>query len=461
MKKEDKKIRYSKISDKKSKKVALYLLLVPFLISVLLFILAIVSSFTFDNDFVWAVFVGLATLSFFLPIMFAPIIIILLVKKKYSSDTVFDERSGDDVSELPSEIEGWNWGASFLSVYWGTYFSVWIAFLSFVPILNYFIWIWLGIKGNELAWRAQKWPSIEEFKRAQKKWKPWGIGFGVLILLYFIFSILSLYSSYSFMEGNDDYSYDFYDSSDYTDSYYEGRDFSNRPESIISKAFSLKRLESVETAYEYLDEKKIELQDEKGYVYFLDAIGYILEEDYDNMNKAFHDAVLANDGFIDYREIAKIIRLNQKSDLFSWDLSKYAIEYLEEHIAKNPDDIGSYVDIVRIFIRDTNEAEKALDYIKIVENSYIGDLSDDDKADYFWALCRSYMDTGRPEEALSPCLSEVTEFPSHRSHNNVGIIYEDLLDYEKAFYHLDKALGLYPNSKLYKRSYDRIKSKLE
>ena len=30
--------------------------------------------------------------------------------------------------------------------------------------------IYLGLKGNELAWKNRKWHSIEEFKEVQKKW---------------------------------------------------------------------------------------------------------------------------------------------------------------------------------------------------------------------------------------------------------------------------------------------------
>tara|TARA_Y100000310_G_scaffold260903_1_gene270042 strand:+ start:11206 stop:11379 length:174 start_codon:yes stop_codon:yes gene_type:complete len=48
----------------------------------------------------------------------------------------------------------------------------------------------LGIKGNEWAWRAQKWESVEKFQTSQNKWKPWGIVFFVLILLSIISNIL-------------------------------------------------------------------------------------------------------------------------------------------------------------------------------------------------------------------------------------------------------------------------------
>lgn len=33
----------------------------------------------------------------------------------------------------------------------------------------------LGIKGRELAWKNNKWESIEHFNRVQKKWSFWGV----------------------------------------------------------------------------------------------------------------------------------------------------------------------------------------------------------------------------------------------------------------------------------------------
>jgi len=32
------------------------------------------------------------------------------------------------------------------------------------------MWIVLGLKGNEWAWRARKWESIEQFKSSQENW---------------------------------------------------------------------------------------------------------------------------------------------------------------------------------------------------------------------------------------------------------------------------------------------------
>ena len=43
--------------------------------------------------------------------------------------------------------------------------------------------IYLGIKGRELAWRNERWDSLEHFNRVQRSWSLWGlviIGIAVL-----------------------------------------------------------------------------------------------------------------------------------------------------------------------------------------------------------------------------------------------------------------------------------------
>lgn len=122
-----------------------------------------------------------------------PLGIISLNKQKFCSGN-YDVRSGKgSASEIPKEFVylGWNWGAAGLSFLWGMANRVWIAFLMFIPILNLFVIFYLGFKGNELAWRANKWESVEKFKEAQDKWRPWGILFFILIILSFVSSLAS------------------------------------------------------------------------------------------------------------------------------------------------------------------------------------------------------------------------------------------------------------------------------
>jgi hypothetical protein len=99
----------------------------------------------------------------------------------------FDERSGKGAaSVIPPEIGGWNWGAAFFNIWWGIYYRVWISFLVFVPVVNWFWWIVLGIKGNEWAWQNNKWLSVEEFKMSQNKWRPWAIAVIVINIIFLI-----------------------------------------------------------------------------------------------------------------------------------------------------------------------------------------------------------------------------------------------------------------------------------
>jgi len=92
--------------------------------------------------------------------------------------------STPNTKPVPPEIQGWSWGAAGLTWIWGIKFEVWIAFLSFVPFINGIWWIVLGIKGNEWAWKAKPWNSVEEFKQATKPWNKWG-------MIVFILSIIA------------------------------------------------------------------------------------------------------------------------------------------------------------------------------------------------------------------------------------------------------------------------------
>ncbi|PIQ67350.1 ribonuclease G [Candidatus Uhrbacteria bacterium CG_4_10_14_0_2_um_filter_41_7] len=103
----------------------------------------------------------------------------------------YDERSGKgEASIIPNEIKGWNWGAAGLTWIWGVPHGVWISLLVLIPFVNIIMWIFLGLKGNEWAWKKQQWESVEKFISYQNKWKPWGIAFfilGILGLLFIMF----------------------------------------------------------------------------------------------------------------------------------------------------------------------------------------------------------------------------------------------------------------------------------
>jgi len=94
-------------------------------------------------------------------------------------------------SEVPAEINGWNWGAFLLSWIWGIGNNTYRAFWVFFPFVNFFMVIFLGLKGNEWAWRHRKWKSVEHFKEVQKKWaKASFIFIGVML----VFSVILVFS---------------------------------------------------------------------------------------------------------------------------------------------------------------------------------------------------------------------------------------------------------------------------
>ncbi len=83
---------------------------------------------------------------------------------------------------FPSELNTWNWGAFFLTWIWALGNNVWIGLLALISPLTFIMAIILGIKGNEMAWKAKKWESVEHFKKVQAAWAKWGVVIFVLLV---------------------------------------------------------------------------------------------------------------------------------------------------------------------------------------------------------------------------------------------------------------------------------------
>lgn len=105
------------------------------------------------------------------------------------------------VQPVPHEIQGWNWGAAGLTWIWGIKFNVWLSLLMFFPPLSWFWWVVLGVKGNEWAWGARHWSSVDEFHAAQQPWKKWGLIVFVLgivtsiaLVIGYLFLFVSLFT---------------------------------------------------------------------------------------------------------------------------------------------------------------------------------------------------------------------------------------------------------------------------
>jgi hypothetical protein len=93
-----------------------------------------------------------------------------------------------DISTPPDEIvseqedirklEEWNWGAFLLGPFWtlSNRLEKW-AMLTFIPGVNIAVAIYLGFKGNRLAYEKSKIRSVDQFMILQRYWNTWGIRF--------------------------------------------------------------------------------------------------------------------------------------------------------------------------------------------------------------------------------------------------------------------------------------------
>lgn len=188
----------------RNKKIGLFLLIGPFVGLIAILIIYTIVAFVINSSGTGAetslviariinVILGLLGIICVVGIIVGiPLSILFLGKKELVKGAKYDERSGKkEASVTPEEIRGWSWGAAGLTWIWGIYHGVWISLLTFIPLVNIVMIIVLGIKGNEWAWRARKWESVEKFVSSQKKWKPWGIVFFALMILGLIFGILN------------------------------------------------------------------------------------------------------------------------------------------------------------------------------------------------------------------------------------------------------------------------------
>jgi hypothetical protein len=123
---------------------------------------------------------------------------ILPNKPQPSKNIPYDKRSGDQNGAIPSELPKWNWGAACFSYIWATSYgawsTLWTLLLLPIPVINIFVFILFGLKGNQWAWRSQKWESVEKFIEAQNKWATnlTGLFFFTLLIILLILSTVVL-----------------------------------------------------------------------------------------------------------------------------------------------------------------------------------------------------------------------------------------------------------------------------
>lgn len=89
---------------------------------------------------------------------------------------------------VPDGVKGWSWGAFLLNWIWAIGNRTWIGLLAMVPYIGFFVALWLGFKGREMAWKNREWDSVEHFNRVQKKWSSWAVG---ITLVSFVVGVLA------------------------------------------------------------------------------------------------------------------------------------------------------------------------------------------------------------------------------------------------------------------------------
>lgn len=196
----------TRVSDR-NKKIGIFWLVAPTLLLILILVIYAIMNFQMNeltgvepsgNETYFGIFnvvLGFLGIIAILGIIAGiPIGIVYLNKKEYTNIT-FDPRSGHgNLSEIPPEIKGWNWGAAGLTWIWGLSNGVWISLLVFIPYFGAIWWIFLGAKGNKWAWQHSQWQSVEDFQRTQDKWKPWGMIFLLLPVLIILFVATSVFN---------------------------------------------------------------------------------------------------------------------------------------------------------------------------------------------------------------------------------------------------------------------------
>ncbi len=114
-----------------------------------------------------------------------------------SPKSIFQNNSGQGkLAALPPQLYGWNWGAFFLTWIWGIGNNTQIAFLTWIPLVNFVMIFMLGAKGNEWAWQNKRWKSIEHFKKVQKLWVTWGFALFILGMLFLFIVIIAAIKTY-------------------------------------------------------------------------------------------------------------------------------------------------------------------------------------------------------------------------------------------------------------------------
>jgi len=97
-------------------------------------------------------------------------------------------------------LKKWNWGAFLLSWIWSfghglTMWGILALAAAFVPIVgglvSFGIAIYLGLKGNELAWQTGRFASLDAMKQTEQKWTKWAIILFVAVMVLVVLGVVA------------------------------------------------------------------------------------------------------------------------------------------------------------------------------------------------------------------------------------------------------------------------------
>lgn len=105
--------------------------------------------------------------------------------------------SGNADATLPSSLRGINLAAVLISPVWGIANGVWIGLAGLIflllpvsPWIRVMLYLafglYLGARGNELAWKAKRWRSVEHFKKVQQQWLIAALVLDIIVVVFVI-----------------------------------------------------------------------------------------------------------------------------------------------------------------------------------------------------------------------------------------------------------------------------------
>jgi hypothetical protein len=122
------------------------------------------------------------------------------VDSPFGSDASAPNSSGTRNGEVPPSIKRWNWAAFLMPAVWGLFSGVPYTAILFgaallPPQLQLIVMasasVYLGLKGNELAWRGKKWRSVEHFQAFQKQWASWAVKLTIAVAAILLFYVMT------------------------------------------------------------------------------------------------------------------------------------------------------------------------------------------------------------------------------------------------------------------------------